>query len=120
MVMKKMPQILQQEVWFAEFPFADDKQQFKERPVIVLDVDDETCSVFSMKITSRKPYDEFEIELFDWANIPLDHISTAIASQVIEIHKTNFRRKIGRLSNDDWENINDLHNRYLKSIGLNF
>ena len=115
-----MTDILPQEVWLANFPFAEDETQSKNRPVIFLDVDDETCSVFSMKVTSKKPYSEFEIELFDWAEIPLDHISTAVASQVIEISKSKFIKRIGRLSNDDWENVNDLHNRYLKSIGQIF
>ena len=117
---KKLPPILPQDVWIADFPFEDDETQSKKRPVIVLDVDDDTCSVFSMKVTSTKPYGEFEIELFDWAEIPLDHISTADASRVVEISKSKFRKRIGRLSNDDWENVNDLHNRYLKSIGQIF
>ena len=107
-------------MWFASFPFAEDANQFKDRPVIVLEVDEETCSVFSMKVTSRKPYGEFEIELFDWKEIPLDHISTAIASQVIEISKTKFRTKRGKLSDNDWANVLDLHEKYLKSIGLEY
>ena len=111
-------EILPQDVWFADFPFAEDETRFKERPVIVLDVDDETCTVFSMKVTSTKPYSEFEIELFDWADIPLDHISTAVASDVREISKSKFRKRIGRLSDDDWINILDLHERYLKSQGF--
>ena len=30
------------EVWFANFPFVEDENQSKDRPVIVLEVDDET------------------------------------------------------------------------------
>jgi len=118
--MKILPQILPQEVWLADFPFSEDETKSKKRPVIVLRVDDETCSVFSMKVTSTEPRGEFEIELFDWSEIPLDHPSTAVASQVVEIFKSKFIKKIGILSEDDWENINDLHNRYLKSIGIFF
>ena len=113
-----MTEILPQEVWYADFSYREDETQSKERPVIVVDVDDETCSVFSMKVTSRKPYSEYEIELFDWADIPLPHISTADASDVRAVDKKKFRRKIGRLSDDDWDNVIDLHNQYLKSIGL--
>ena len=109
--------ILPQEVWFAEFPFEEDEQQTKRRPVIVLDVNGEKCTVLSMKVTSREPRSEFEIELFDWAEIPLDHISTADASNVKLIPKSNFYRKAGRLSDDDWDNVTDLYYRYLKSIG---
>ena len=109
--------ILPQEVWFADFPFREDKSQSKERPVIVLSVDDKSCKVLSMKITSREPYSEFEIEIFDWANVPLPHKSTADASSVSAVDKKRFRRKIGKLSNDDWDNVTDLYCRYLVSIG---
>lgn len=112
-----MTTIRPQEVWFANFPFSEDPTRFKRRPVIVLDVDNENCIVLSMKVTSRSPRSEFEIEIFDWATIPLDHISTADASSVKQIPKSNFDKKVGRLSNDDWDNVTDLYFRYLKSIG---
>ena len=64
-----MIEIKPQEVWFAEFPFAEDATQWKERPVIVLDVDEEFCRVLSMKIISTAPRSEFEIELFDWNKV---------------------------------------------------
>ena len=85
--------------------------------MIVLDVDGESCKVLSMKVTSSRPRNEFEIELFDWNKIPLHHQSTAVASAVKNILKDKFRRKIGRLSDDDWDNVTDLYYRYLKSIG---
>ena len=34
-----MTDILPQEVWLANFPFAEDETQSKNRPVIVLDVE---------------------------------------------------------------------------------
>ena len=113
-----MIEIKPQEVWFAEFSFAEAATQWKERPVIVLDVDEEFCRVLSMKITSSVPRSEFEIELFDWNKIPLHHKSTAVASAVKNISKSKFRRKIGRLSDDDWDNVTDLYVHYLKSIGV--
>ena len=106
-----------QEVWYADFPFEEDENQSKDRPVIVLAVDDDTCKVLSMKITSSEPYSEFEIELFDWEKVPLRKKSTADASTVLSISKEKFRRRIGRLSDDDWDNITDLYIRYMKSIG---
>ena len=113
-----MKTIRPQEVWFAEFPFLDDETQSKDRPVIVLEVDDAVCKVLSMKITSREPFSEFEIELYDWADVPLNHKSTADASAVVYVAKEKFRRKIGRLSNDDWDNVTDLFARYLQSVGV--
>ena len=37
-----MADILAQDVWFAEFPFKEDNTKSKERPVIVLDVNNES------------------------------------------------------------------------------
>ena len=108
-----------QEVWFAEFPFNEDKTQSKDRPVIVLAVDDESAKILSMKVTSTPPQSEYEIELFDWSKIPLHHKSTADASRVLRIPKRRFRRKIGKLSDDDWDNVTDLYTRYLQSTGDN-
>ena len=113
-----MKKICPQEVWYAEFPFEENENIIKERPVIVLDVDDETCMILSMKVTSTEPYSEYEITLFDWAEIPLPHESTAVASDVRSISKSDFRRKIGKLSDDDWDNVTDLYYQYLKSIGV--
>ena len=105
--------ILPQEVWFAEFPFEDDPSRSKDRPVIVLRADETDCVVLSMKITSRPPFSEFEIELFDWAQVPLHHSSTADASSVRYVAKEDFRRKIGRLSDDDWQNVLQLYESFL-------
>lgn len=107
--------ILPQEVWFADFPFIDDPTQSKDRPVIVLQVDEAGCRVLSMKITSRPPYSEFEIELADWAKIPLSHKSTADAASVRYITKDSFRKRIGQLSDADWETILMIYDFYLES-----
>lgn len=113
-----MREICPQDVWFADFPFMEDETQSKKRPVIVLAVDNDTFTVLSMKITSRKPYGEFEIELHDWAEIPLHHKSTADASSVMALSRNSFIKRIGKLSNDDWENVTDLYNNYLKSRNI--
>ena len=113
-----MKEILPQGVCFAEFSFEEDENQSKERPVIVLAVDNDTCKVLSMKVASTAPYSEFEITLFDWNKVPLHHKSTAVASDVRNIRKSDFRRKIGKLSDDDWDNVTDLYYRFLKSVGV--
>lgn len=113
-----MKEILPQELWFAEFPFEEDESKTKERPVIVLAVDNVTCKVLSMKVTSTAPYSEFEITLFDWNKVPLHNKSTAVVSAVRSIKKSDFRCKIERLSDDDWDNVTDLYYRFLKSMGV--
>ena len=111
--------ILPQEVWFADFPFADDPTQSKDRPVIVLHVDDETCRVLSMKVTSSEPRTEFEIELFDRERIPLSHKSTADASTVRSLAKERFRRRIGRLSDADWGNVTAFYRAWAERFTAN-
>ena len=114
-----MKVIRPQEVWFAEFPYREDNNQFKDRPVIVLEVDDEEARVLSMKVTSTPPRSEYEIEIFDWALIPLKHISTADATSVRRIPKRMFRRKLGKLSDEDWDNVMTLYFQYLEATGNN-
>ena len=111
-----MKVIRPQEVWFAEFPFREDNSQSKDRPVIVLDVEEGDAKVLSMKVTSTSPRSEYEIEIFDWALIPLAHISTADAASVRRIPKRMFRRKLGKLSDADWDNVMSLYAQYLKNV----
>lgn len=115
-----MTDIQPQEVWYADFPFVEDETIFKYRPVVVLDVDDEVCEVLALKVTSRKPRNEFEIEIFDWEDIPLNHISTVDATSARLLPKSNFRRRAGVLSDADWENVTYLYAGYLRSIGKIF
>lgn len=110
-------EILPQDVWFAEFSYVDDPTRSKDRPVIVLDAS-ENVTVLAMKVTSTEPRTEFEIELFDWQSIPLPHKSTADAAAVMAVPRNRFRRKIGRLSADDWQNVTDLYVSYLRSVGI--
>ncbi len=112
--------ICPQEVWYAEFPFEDQPDVSKERPVIVLDVSEETATVLSIMVTSSDPRDEFDIEIFDWEFVPLRHRSTARVSRTMSIRTSSFRRKIGRLTDDDWDNVTDLYVRYLDSPEARF
>ena len=110
-----MKEIKPQEVWKAYFPFSDESGIVKYRPVIVIDVDEDSAMVLSIMITSHKPrFDEYDIELYDWADIPLDHVSTARVSRNALIPKEDFDKKIGKLTDDDWENIIDLNMRWVE------
>lgn len=110
-----MLQIKPQDVWSAWIPYEEDQDNGKFRPVVVMDVNDDIATVLSTPITSSAPRDEYDIEVFNWADIPLDHKSTARASKTIDIPIGDFGKFIGRLSNDDWENVTNLYMDYLSN-----
>lgn len=110
-----MKKIKPQEVWQAYFPYKDNSGRAKFRPVIVLDVDDNEAVVLSVMVTSHKPRnDEYDIEIYDWEDVPLEHVSTARVAKNELIPKDDFNKKIGRLSDDDWDNITNLYARWLQ------
>ncbi len=115
-----MISIQPQEVWFARFPFEEDATQWKVRPVIVLDVNEQEAVVLSVMVSSTAPRGEYDIELFAWADVPLDHRSTARISRTIHLPMVNFVRRIGRLTDDDWENVTNLYMDYLQSVEHRF
>ena len=93
------------QVWYAWFPFAEDRTQGKDRPVLILDVDDDNVHVWATKITKSRPYDEHDVELDEWADIPLDFPSTASPINTVIIPKTQLRRYAGVITDHDWERI---------------
>ena len=50
-------------VWQVNFPFDDDLTQFKPRPCVIIDID--TLEVLSIKVTTHKARDEYDIPIFD-------------------------------------------------------
>ena len=112
----KLPQINPREVWKAWVAYDDGSGDGKTRPVLVLNVDGEYATVLSSPITSTPPRDEYDIEVFDWAEIPLDHVSTARVSKTIDIPISDFCSKVGYMSDDDWDNITDLYKDYLTNV----
>jgi mRNA-degrading endonuclease toxin of MazEF toxin-antitoxin module len=102
-----------QDVWKAWVHYEEDTDKGKYRPVIVISVNDEQATIVSVPVTSTSPRDEFDIEIFDWSSIPLDHLSTARVSKVVTIPLSDFKSKFGRISNDDWETITTLYADYI-------
>lgn len=104
------------DVWSAWVSFSDKPWQGKYRPVAIVDVDAEKCVALSVPITSTDPRinDEYDIEIYDWLYIPLEHKSTARVSKTIVIPFVDFRKKIGQVSDDDWQNITDLLMDYMR------
>ena len=111
-------QIKEREVWSACVGYEDQPNEGKYRPVLVIDVNHEHAVVMSVPFTSTEPRDEYDIEVFDWSEIPLDHISTARISKTIVIPISDFRKRLGQVSDEDWNNITDLLMTYMEYHGV--
>lgn len=111
-------QIKEREVWSAWVGYEDQPNVGKYRPVLVIDVNHEHAVVMSVPFTSTEPRDDYDIEVFDWSEIPLDHISTARISKTIVIPISDFRKRLGQVSDEDWNNITDLLMTYMEYHGV--
>ena len=87
-------QIKEREVWSAWVRYEDRPDEGKYRPVLVIDVDGDKAVVMSVPFTSTELRDEYDIEVFDWTEIPLE------------------------VSDDDWDNITDLLMQYMGHYGI--
>ena len=103
------------EVWRAWVAFEDNPREGKLRPVIVVHVDMKNRFALTIPIYSRVAQGEYEIALFDWAEIPIDHLPTANIAKSRPIPFVDMDRCIGRLSSDDWENVTQLFQEYAET-----
>ena len=71
------------EVWRIPFAFEEDPAKTKERPVIVIDVNEGTALVLVAKVTGHGPRPEFpgEVRLVDWTRAGLSKPSTVRCSK---------------------------------------
>ena len=71
------------EVWRIPFAFEEDPTKAKERPVIVIDVNDDVALVLVAKVTGHGPRPEFpgEVGLVDWVQAGLSKPSSARCSK---------------------------------------
>jgi hypothetical protein len=103
------------EVWFAKFPYEENKNIKKSRPVIVLDV--QTLEVLSVKVTKTEPRenDEYDTPILYWEDAKLRFKSTARISKTMYLSKNEFSRKLGDLHSVDLNNIQLLFMQYIQN-----
>lgn len=95
------------EVWRLPFEYDDRPGVFKERPVIVGDIEEDSVEVFivSVKVTSHAPRPQFpgEVALLDWKEAGLAKPSTARCLHIARFPKSFFegRFRYGKLSTRD-------------------
>lgn len=67
-----------------------------------------------MKITSTEPRSKYDFRLQDWAEIPLDHLSTIQPSQVTRIRVEDIKYYAGYISDVDWEEALTRYEQYIQ------
>ncbi len=89
------------EVWFAQFPYEEDVDIVKPRPVIIAQV--EPLEVLSVKVTTHdiRDSDEFDIPIIHWEAAGLRQKSVARVSKTIFLSPANIDVQIGTLHPDD-------------------
>ena len=92
------------EIWFADMPYFDNPEQSKQRPVLVIDWNGDSCVAVITKVTSRTwHHDDGDIPLLDWSSAGLLRESVVRCSQIAKVPRTGFLREkpFGRLSKRD-------------------
>lgn len=87
------------EVWFVRFPFEEDKTKHTVRPVIVLNSND--LKVLSVKVTKQGSRDEYDTPIIYWKHAKLRFESIARVSKTINLDKSDFVFRLGKLHDDD-------------------
>ena len=102
------------EIWFAEFPYEEDRSILKNRPVVILNV--EPLEVLSIKVTSHdvRDADRYDTPIQYWSEAGLDKPSIARISKTMFLDRQNFKHKIGTLHDDDKVSILTKYTDYLR------
>lgn len=94
------------DIYWAKYIFEDNPNEFKIRPVLILDA--HTALPLGAKITSTPPRilpQENDYQLLDWQEAGLDHPSTVRLQRTQDVKPLNY---IGHLSKRDISNIEQL------------
>lgn len=103
------------EVWFALFPYEENPDVLKPRPVIVLDT--QTFEVLSTKVTSHNERDEdpYDVPILHWKESGLKHKSVARVAKTIQLDKDKFKYKIGTLKEEDQKRIEEAYIKFISN-----
>lgn len=111
----KKKDIRPQEVWYVKFPFEENPNIKKRRPVIVLGKTEDKVTVagleedayLSVKVTSHieRKEDEYDTIIVKWKEPNLKKESVARVSKTIVLPKSQFIDRVGIADDKDFENI---------------
>lgn len=98
-----MSKFFRGDVYFALYPYDDDLDKNKPRPVIVLD--EEKLEVLVVKVTSQEKKDNDDLDIIYWKEAGLNKPSVARVSKTITIAEKDMIHFIGKIHDDDMINI---------------
>lgn len=111
----KKKDIQPQEVWYVKFPFEENPNIKKRRPVIVLGKTEDKVTVagleedayLSVKVTSHieRKEDEYDTIIVKWKEANLKKESVARVLKTIVLPKSQFIDRVGIADDKDFENI---------------
>ena len=104
------------DVVLAQFPYEDNPNMMKLRPAVVIGIQNNNLTVVALKITSTPPRDKFDYELVNWALAGLKDVSTVRTSKNAIIVIQAIVRKIGSLTQSDFQEVMRLYNMNLSRI----
>ncbi|MCU5595113.1 type II toxin-antitoxin system PemK/MazF family toxin [Bacillus mobilis] len=104
------------EVWYADYPYEEDKSSTKARPaVIVFEVDDDEVVAIKLTTHEARACDQFDVELVEWKHAGLKHKSTARVSKFEYLKRSQLLNKKGDLHPDDEDRIAKSLMRFMQS-----
>lgn len=106
------------EVWFAKFPYEDEPDKFKYRPVIILDDGNiEELKVLVVKVTTKERKED--VPILYWKEAKLKFKSFARTAKFLLLPKEDFKYKIGDLHSDDLSLVETSFIEYFLNSDLN-
>jgi len=89
------------EVWIAKFPYEENRNIIKGRPVIIVNID--PLKILSIKVTTHTPRDDdkYDIPIIEWKEAGLREASTARIGKSMLLSPDKFIYKIGKLQDND-------------------
>jgi len=90
-----MEKIVEQDVWFVEFPKEENRDETLTRPAIVMHVYNETLQVLSVKVTKHgaRESDPFDTGIFYWEDAYLRYPSIARISKTKLLSQNTLKKE---------------------------
>ena len=101
------------DIVFVKYPFEEDPSIVKSRPALVIDKDIDNLKVLVVKVTKTLPRDRFDYRIVEWMKANLKFESTARASKIQAIKVEDIDKKIGTMTDSDYNEVIDRLNEFL-------
>ena len=104
------------DIWLIKYVFEDNPTKFANRPVVL--INDNENSYICVKMTKQSPRDKYEYSIKDWASAGLNMQTTIRTSKMLPISDKIIIKKLGTLQPYDlseFRNKLEEYANYIKS-----